>query len=197
MFLVVALAGNITGGLLTWTKGGGQVFEDGYELKKEENAYEEKFMVSVEGEKTGSVYVQIPEKELEKEQQKDKEKASIDPKKDKKKDPQTDTEKKDEIKNILVELNGLEDRIIRLTPNSSNLGSTIISKDGETLYYLSAFEGGFDLWKMDLRKKETKLLHKMNAGWASMDMDKDGKSLFVLGGNAMLSLIHISEPTRH
>ena len=43
MFLVVALAGNITGGLLTWTKGGGQVFEDGYELKKEENAYEEKF----------------------------------------------------------------------------------------------------------------------------------------------------------
>ena len=67
MFLVVALAGNITGGLLTWTKGGGQVFEDGYELKKEENAYEEKFMVSVEGEETGSVYVQIPEKELEKE----------------------------------------------------------------------------------------------------------------------------------
>ena len=125
------------------------------------------------------------QKELEKEQQKDKEKASIDPKKDKKKDPQTDTEKKDEIKNILVELNGLEDRIIRLTPNSSNLGSTIISKDGETLYYLSAFEGGFDLWKMDLRKKETKLLHKMNAGWASMDMDKDGKSLFVLGGNTM------------
>lgn len=34
MFLVVALAGNITGGLLTWTKGGGQVFEDGYELKR-------------------------------------------------------------------------------------------------------------------------------------------------------------------
>ena len=67
MFLVVALVGNITGGLLTWTKGGGQVFEDGYELKKEENAYEEKFMVSVEGEETGSVYVQIPEKELEKE----------------------------------------------------------------------------------------------------------------------------------
>ena len=34
MFLVVALAGNITGGLLTWTKGGGQVFEEGYELKR-------------------------------------------------------------------------------------------------------------------------------------------------------------------
>ncbi len=48
-------------------KGGGQVFEDGYELRKEEYSYEEKFMVSVEGEETGSVYVQVPEKELEEE----------------------------------------------------------------------------------------------------------------------------------
>ena len=31
-------------------------------MKKEENAYEEKFMVSVEGEETGSVYVQDPGK---------------------------------------------------------------------------------------------------------------------------------------
>lgn len=69
------------------------------------------------------------QKELEKEQQKDKEKSSIDPKKDKKKDPQTDdTEKKDEIKNILVELNGLEDRIIRLTPNSSHLAVLLSQK---------------------------------------------------------------------
>ena len=67
MFLAVALIGNVTGLLLTYTKGGGQVFEDGYELKKEESSYEEKFMVLVEGEETGSVYVQIPEKESEEE----------------------------------------------------------------------------------------------------------------------------------
>ena len=30
-------------------------------------------------------------------------------------------------------------------------------------------------WKMNLRKKDTKLLHKMDAGWANMEMDKDGK----------------------
>ena len=34
---------------------------------------------------------------------------------------------------------------------------------------------------MDLRKKETKLLHKMNTGWANMEMDKEGKNLFLLG----------------
>ena len=65
------------------------------------------------------------------------------------------------------------------------MGSAIITKDGETLYYLSAFEGGYDLWKMNLRKKDTKLLHKMDAGWANMEMDKDGKNLFLLGSNTM------------
>ena len=65
------------------------------------------------------------------------------------------------------------------------MGSTIISKDGETLYYLAAFEGGYDLWKMNLRKKETRLLHKMDAGWADMQLDKDGKSLFLLGSHKM------------
>lgn len=123
------------------------------------------------------------QKELEATQKKDKEKTNADTPKDKKKDAQD--KKEDKTKDIVVELKGMEDRIVRLTPNSSDLGGAIISKDGETLYYLAAFEGGFDLWKMDLRKKETKLLHKMNAGWASMEMDKEGKNLFVLGSGNM------------
>lgn len=123
------------------------------------------------------------QKELEATQKKDKEKTNADTKKDKKKD--AEDKKEDKTKDIVVELKGMEDRIVRLTPNSSDLGGAIISKDGETLYYLAAFEGGFDLWKMDLRKKETKLLHKMNAGWASMEMDKEGKNLFVLGSGNM------------
>lgn len=56
-------------------------------------------------------------------------------------------EERGKVKDIVVELNNIEDRIVRLTPNSSDLGSAIITKDGETLYYLSAFEGGYDLWK--------------------------------------------------
>lgn len=123
------------------------------------------------------------QKELEATQKKDKEKTNADTKKDKKKD--AEDKKEDKTKDIVVELKGMEDRIVRLTPNSSDLGGSLISKDGETLYYLAAFEGGFDLWKMNLRKKETKLLHKMNAGWASMEMDKEGKHLFVLGSNSM------------
>lgn len=125
-------------------------------------------------------------KELEAEAKKAAEKESDkakDKKKDGKKDKADDT--KAGTKDIIVELDNIEDRIVRLTPNSSDLGSTILSPDGETLYYLAAFEGGFDLWKMDLRKKETKLLHKLDAGWASMELDKDGKHLFLLGSRTM------------
>lgn len=65
------------------------------------------------------------------------------------------------------------------------MGSTLISKDGKTLYYLASAEGGRNLWKMDLRKKETKLLHKVDAGWTSLEMDKEGKTLFILNGKNM------------
>lgn len=123
-------------------------------------------------------------KELEAGRKKEKEKSN---KKGKDRKKETHKEENDtaKTKDIVVDLKNMEDRIVRLTPNSSNLGSAIISKDGETLYYLASFEEGFDLWKMNLRKKETKLLHKMDAGWADMEMDKEGKNLFLLGGRSM------------
>ncbi len=89
-----------------------------------------------------------------------------------------------ETKGVVVELEGIEERVVRLTPASSKLGDAKLSPDGETLYYFSTFEGGYDLWKLDLRKKETKLLHK-SAGNASMQLDKDGKTLFMLGSSKL------------
>lgn len=124
------------------------------------------------------------QKELEKEQKNTTKAKKNDKKKGDNKE-KSEEKKEEKVKDIVVELNNIEDRIVRLTPNSSDLGSAIITKDGETLYYLSAFEGGYDLWKMNLRKKDTKLLHKMDAGWANMEMDKDGKNLFLLGSNTM------------
>ena len=132
-------------------------------------------------------------KDFEKEQKKAKEKEKeTDKKKDgdkvkketEDKDKNKTEDKKEDKKDVVVELKGIEDRIVRLTPNSSNLGSAILSKDGENLYYFSAFEGGYDLWKMNLREKNTKRLHKLNSGWASLMLDKDG-SIFLLGSKNM------------
>ena len=112
----------------------------------------------------------------------DKEKSKVDSSKDSNQDESADD--KADQKEILVELNGIEDRIVRLTPNSSDLGSAILSKDGEDLYYFSAFEDGYDLWKMNLREKDTKRLHKLNTGWASLMLDKKG-DIFLLGSRIM------------
>ena len=112
----------------------------------------------------------------------DKGKSKVDSSKDS--DQEESAEDKADQKEILVELNGIEDRIVRLTPNSSDLGSAILSKDWEDLYYFSAFEDGYDLWKMNLREKDTKRLHKLNTGWVSLMLDKKG-DIFLLGSRIM------------
>lgn len=143
-------------------------------------------------------------KELEKEQKKAKDKDTNKNKAEDKKSDKDKTDKgkgaekgagetdKDAAKDIVVELDGIEDRIVRLTPNSSDLGSAILSKDGENLYYFSAFEGGYDLWKMNLREKDAKRLHKLNTGWTSLMQDKQG-NVFLLGSRSMQKMDAKSE----
>ena len=124
-------------------------------------------------------------KELEKEQAKAKEKAEGD-KKDKKSKKDKDKAKKEEkSKDIVVELDGIEDRILRLTPNSSDLSDAMIADKGENLYYLSAFEDGYDLWKMDLRKKETTLMKKLGlTSQGSLVTDKDQANMFIMSAQS-------------
>ncbi|MBR1803694.1 MAG: PD40 domain-containing protein, partial [Muribaculaceae bacterium] len=126
-------------------------------------------------------------KDLEKEQKAAAEKAKEAANKGKKKkdDKAAKTEEK---KDLVVELNGIEDRVVRLTPNSSDIAGAMITDDGESLYYLSRVEKGYDLWKEELRKHSTKLINKMGAGWASIQSDKDGKNFFVLGSGTMQKL---------
>lgn len=99
-----------------------------------------------------------------------------------KKDKQESPADKDETasKDILVELDGLEDRVVRLTPMSSRLGAAAMTSDGETLYFLSAFEKGYDLWELEPRSGSISLLKKgISAG--SLAWGKDEKTLYILG----------------
>ncbi len=128
--------------------------------------------------------------DAEKAAKKEAEKKEADKKDSKKKDDKKKAdEKKDEpAKDIVVELDKIHDRIVRVTPNSSDLAGAAITKDGSTLYYLSRFEKGYDLWKMDLRKRSTSLLNKMGAGWAAIETDKEGKNFYILGSGTMQKL---------
>ena len=51
-----------------------------------------------------------------------------------KRQEKSEEKKEEKVKDIVVEMNNIEDRIVRLTPNSSDLGSAIITKDGAVSY---------------------------------------------------------------
>ena len=76
--------------------------------------------------------------EAEKEAKKAEEKKAEDTKNNKKKGKNAPAAKADD-KSLKVELDGIEDRIVRVTPNSSSISGCMITPDGESLYYLSAF----------------------------------------------------------
>ncbi len=108
--------------------------------------------------------------------------------KDADKDETKDKESKSD--EILVELENIQDRIVRLTPTSSDLGDAYITKDGKKLYYMAAFEGGYDLWVKDLRKGDTKLLKKLDGSYVSFEPDAKEENLFFIstGGVQKMSL---------
>lgn len=89
-------------------------------------------------------------------------------------------------KTILIEFDGLQDRIERLTIHSADINDATISSDGKSLYYLAKFEKGTNLWSTDLRTKETKMICALNAGYASFEWDATRKNIFILvNGNPM------------
>ena len=115
--------------------------------------------------------------EPKKEEKTDKKKDKKDDAKDDKKD-----EKPKEAKKIEVDLEHLQDRVMRLTPMSSNLSGMALSKDGEKLYFMTSFEKGYDLWEMDVREKSMKITKKMGQGGAHLVV-KDDNIFLLSGGN--------------
>ena len=113
------------------------------------------------------------QKELAKEIEK-LSKSESDDKSDKK-----DDKKSEKVEDIVVELEGIEDRILRLTPSSSNLGYATLSKDGTELYYQAAYESGMNLWKLDLKEGTPS---KIGSASGRMVWDEKFANLYVLGG---------------
>ncbi|UKJ07759.1 S41 family peptidase [Solitalea lacus] len=113
----------------------------------------------------------------EQEEKEKKEKDEANKKEEVSKDKQV---AKVDDKLIKMELDGIEDRKVRLTINSSNISDAVMSPDGEKLFYLTSFEKGYDLWVTEPRTKETKILAKLDGGPAGLEITNDGKSLFVI-----------------
>ena len=117
--------------------------------------------------------------ELIKEDEDKKKKEEEEKKKDEAKGKKGGKDDKEKTEPLKFELDGIQDRRVRLTIHSSEMGGSVLSKDGEKLFYLAHFEKGYDLWQTELRTKETKVLVKLGADDASgLVIDKEGKNLF-------------------
>lgn len=104
-----------------------------------------------------------------------------------KKSDKKDDEKSDNAtsKDINVELDGITDRIVRVTPQSTFLGDAILTNDGETLFYTTENpDGGMQLWKFTPREEEHSLVTSVQ-GSPGFDATPDGKNIFMLGSSVM------------
>lgn len=133
-------------------------------------------------------YAQLSDKEKE-EEEKSKEKDADKEKNGKDKNKDKDKAKTDEVKvklpqPVTLELDGVEDRIVRLSLHSADLAGADVTPDGEMLVYLAKFEKTYDLWKYEPRKKKIELLAKLDAEEsAALRLDSEGKNAFVLAGD--------------
>ena len=93
----------------------------------------------------------------------------------KKKDT-TKVAKKEKLK---LELEGREDRIVRLTPTSGRIGDYYLSEDGTKLYYVVQLEKGRDLVCANFKDGSVKVVKKGFSG--NFISSPDGKYLFVTG----------------
>lgn len=89
----------------------------------------------------------------------------------------------------------LENRKVKLTINSASISDYALSNDGSKIYYLAAFEKGFDLWVSETRTKETKILAKLGAGRSSLEISKDGKYVFVTNNGALVKIDETGKST--
>ena len=94
--------------------------------------------------------------------------------------------KKDTL--IKLDLENLNQRIVKLTINSSSISDYVLNNDASKLFYLSAFEKGYDLWVTEPRTKETKILAKLGGTPSGIEISSDGKSLFVSNAGRLVQV---------
>lgn len=116
--------------------------------------------------------------------------ALLKEKEEKEKKADTTKGKKDSLAkaNFVLELKGFEDRVIRLTINSSSIADYYINSDMSKVYYLTSFEKGYDLWVTEPRSRETKILAKLSGSPSGIEPSKDGKFLLLVNNGSLIKV---------
>ena len=106
--------------------------------------------------------------------------------KDKKKDGEGSEDKQQEL--LSFDWDNVEDRVSRLTIHSSRLSDAVLNKEGTKLYYLTRFDGGYDLWSTDLRTRDTKVAISLGGSSGQLMWDASHQNLYLLSGGRVSKL---------
>ena len=128
------------------------------------------------------------QEEIKKELEKAKKNAEGDEDKQRKKKGKKKDKEVTKEASLTFDWERMKDRTKRLTIHSSSLGDAVLSKGGDTLYYLSRFEDKMNLWSTNLRTKETKMVLKLGANFGSLEWDKKRKNLYMLSDGSISKL---------
>lgn len=122
------------------------------------------------------------EKNKKEEEKKAKEEKNKKKDKDKKGEAKDDKKAEEKPEDVLkLDLENCRERVVRLTINSSSLGSFYLDNKGENFYYQAAFEGGYDLWVHDLLNNSTRIVQK-GFGGGEFIPNKAGNTLYISSG---------------
>lgn len=106
-----------------------------------------------------------------------------DDKKAQKEEKKDSTDMANHKKKVVLDLEGREDRTVRLTTVSGSIGDHILSPDGTKLYYVMRLEKGNDLCCLDLKSGSVTIAKKGFNG--RFVPTADGKDVFYLGGQGV------------
>ena len=101
-------------------------------------------------------------------------------KKEEKKAEADSTAKEKKPQKVKLDLAGIEDRIVRLTPVSNAIGDHFLTDDGKKLFFVTRHDDKMDLCEMDMKTRAIKVVEKNASG--GFVPSPDGKYLFVVSG---------------
>lgn len=134
--------------------------------------------------------LELLKKQEKEEAERKKAEAEKKNKKNKKGKKDDKKKKKDEVKPLKLDFEHADERVVRLTVNSSHLGDAYLTNKGDKLYYCASFEGKNDLWMHDLKDDVTSIVIKGLGARSGLVPSKDGSKLYVMtrGGITEINL---------
>lgn len=125
------------------------------------------------------------EDEDKKSDDKDDEAKGKDGKASDKKDDKKADAKQPPAKPVVIETEGLDDRVARLTTASGDIRDFAVTPDGEQLFYVLKDGDGYELWHTRLRDKESQRVSELPGGRiesVALWLDAKGANGFVMAG---------------